>query len=293
MNKKIALILSLLLGVAAAALMFSYIQKTTEAKTKGWDMQTVLVASADLPPGTALSQDNTASRPYPSKYISGRVLTPDSAEIIIGGILKVAAERGKPILWTDVQLPIETAVGLASSLAANTRAVTIPITQISSFNGMLRPGMYVDVLWTGDSSSILPPPPKEPEADTDDETSSSSKAAPSAADIQSMMMKTSKQVSQNAGQPTKVTTVLLQNVLVIAVGNQTDARAASDSTTASAFNTITLMLPSESARILVHSMASGSINLLLRHVGESDIEQGPIVVGPSEISTFLKTSTQK
>ena len=29
MNKKIALILSLLLGVAAAALMFSYIQKTT------------------------------------------------------------------------------------------------------------------------------------------------------------------------------------------------------------------------------------------------------------------------
>ena len=87
MNKKIALILSLLLGVAAAALMFSYIQKTTEAKTKGWDMQTVLVASADLPAGTVLSQDNTASRPYPSKYISGRVLTPDSAEIIIGGIL--------------------------------------------------------------------------------------------------------------------------------------------------------------------------------------------------------------
>ena len=54
MNKKIALILSLLLGVAAAALMFSYIQKTTEAKTKGWDMQTVLVASADLPAGTVL-----------------------------------------------------------------------------------------------------------------------------------------------------------------------------------------------------------------------------------------------
>ena len=33
MNKKIALILSLLLGVAAVALMFSYIQKTTDSKT--------------------------------------------------------------------------------------------------------------------------------------------------------------------------------------------------------------------------------------------------------------------
>jgi len=293
MNKKIALILSLLLGVAAAALMYSYIQKTTEAKTKGWDMQTVLVASDDLPAGTVLSQDNTASRPYPSKYISGRVLTPDSAEIIIGGILKVAAERGKPILWTDVQLPIETAVGLASGLASNTRAITIPITQLSSFNGMLRPGMYVDVLWTGDSTSILPPPPKEPEADTED-AAADSKGTPSAADIQNMMMKTSRQVSQNAGQPTKVTTVLLQNVLVIAVGDQDKSAATSPgNTTPVVYTTITLMLPPPAARILVHSMASGSINLLLRHVGESDIEQGPIVVGPSEIATFLKTSTQK
>ena len=292
MNKKIALILSLLLGVAAVALMFSYIQKTTEAKTKGWDMQTVLVASADLPAGTALSQDNTAARAYPSKYISGRVLTPDAAEIIMGGILKIAAERGKPIMWTDVQLPIETAVGLASDLAANTRAITIPITQISSFNGMLRPGMYVDVLWTGDSTSILPPPPKTPEAD-DADAGTDSKAAPSAADIQNMMMKTTKQVSQNAGQPTKITTVLLQNVLVIAVGDQDEARPSTSSAQPSAYNTITLMLPTESARILVHSMASGSINLLLRHVGESDIEPGPIFVGPAEISNFLKTSTQK
>ena len=292
MNKKIALILSLLLGVAAAALMFSYIQKTTEAKTKGWDMQTVLVASSDLPAGTVLSQDNTASRPYPSKYISGRVLTPDAAEIVLGGVLKVAAERGKPIMWTDVQLSIETAVGIASSLAANTRAVTIPITQISSFNGMLRPGMYVDVLWTGDSTFVQPPPPKEPEADAAADTADS-KAPPSAADIQNMMMKTSKQVSQNAGQPTKVTTVLLQNVLVIAVGDQDKTTPPSDGSPAAVYNTITLMLAPESARILVHSMASGSINLLLRHVGESDVEKGPIFVGPSEISSFLKTSTQK
>ena len=126
MNKKIALILSLLLGVAAVALMFSYIQKTTEAKTKGWDMQTVLVANADLPVGATLTADNTAARSYPSKYIAGRVLTPDAAEIVIGGVLKVPAERGKPIMWTDVDLPIDTALGLASDLAANTRAVTMP-----------------------------------------------------------------------------------------------------------------------------------------------------------------------
>ena len=288
MNKNIALILSLLLGVAAAALMFSYIQKTTEAKTKGWDMQTVLVANADLPIGTTLSQDNTAARSYPAKYISGRVLTPDAAEVVFGGTLKVAAERGKPIMWTDVQLPIDTALGLAADLAANTRAVTIPITQISSFNGMLRPGMYVDILWTGDATAIQPPTPP-PAAKDDDETDSAT--APSAADVQKMMMRTGSQVAQNAGQPTKLTTVLLQNVLVIAVGNQYDP-ARITTALPEPYNTITLMLAPESARILVHAMSSGAINVLLRHVGEADIEKGPIMVGPSEISSFLKKSTQ-
>lgn len=290
MNKNIALILALLLGVAAAALMFSYIQKTTEAKTKGWDMQTVLVANDNLPAGTVLSQQNTASRPYPSKYISGRVLTPDAAEVVFGGTLNVAAERGKPIMWTDVQLPIDTAVGLAADLAANTRALTIPITQVSSFNGMLRPGMYVDVLWTGDSSAILPPAPPPP-ATADD--SPASGAPPSAADIQNMMLKSSSQVSKNAGQPVKMTTVLLQNVLVMAVGDQYESkRNPGTPRQKDAYTTITLMLPPESARVLVHAMSSGAINLLLRHVGEADLEQGPILVGPAEVSTFLKKSTQ-
>ncbi len=290
MNKNIALILSLLLGVAAAALMFSYIQKTTEAKVKGWDMQTVLVASEDLPVGTALSEKNTAARPYPSKYISGRVLTPDAAEVVFGGTLTVAAERGKPIMWTDVKLPIDTAIGLAADLAANTRAITIPITQISSFNGMLRPGMYVDILWTGDSSAILPPPDQAPAEEP--EGGDSGSAAPSAADVQNMMLRTGSQVARNAGQPTKLTTVLLQNVLVIAVGDQHGSQAAGTAKP-DAYSTITLMLPPESARILVHAMSSGAINLLLRHVAEADIEKGPVLVGPAEVSAFLKSSTQK
>lgn len=288
MNKNIAIVLALLLGVAAAALMFSYIQKTTEAKTKGWDMQTVLVANNDLPAGTALSQDNTAARPYPSKYISGRVLTPDTIGVVLGGILTVAAERGKPILWTDVQLPIDTAVGLAADLAVNTRAITIPITQVTSFNGMLRPGMYVDILWTGDSSAILPPaPPTPPAGDDDDDVS----AAPSAADVQNMMLRAGAQASQNT-QPGKLTTVLLQNVLVIATGDHHGPRHAG-SAPPDAYTTITLMLAPESARILVHAMSNGAISLLLRHVGEADVEQGPVFVGPAEISAFLKTSTQK
>ena len=168
--------------------------------------------------------------------------------------------------------------------------ITIPITPISSFNGMLRPGMYVDVLWTGDSSAILPPAPPPP-ATADD--SPASGAPPSAADIQNMMLKSSSQVSKNAGQPVKMTTVLLQNVLVMAVGDQYESkRNPGTPRQKDAYTTITLMLPPESARVLVHAMSSGAINLLLRHVGEADLEQGPILVGPADVSAFLKKSTQ-
>ena len=293
MYKKIALLLSLLLGVAAVALMFSYIQKTTEAKTKGWDMQTVLVASTDLPAGTVLSENNTAARSYPSNYVAGRVLTPDAAEVVLGGTLLVPAERGKPIMWTDVQLPVETAVGLAADLSPDTRAVTIPITQVSSFNGMLRPGMYVDVLWTGDSTALLPPPPAPKAPATDDDDPGPSGAPLSAADVQNMMLRASAQAAPSSAQPTRITAVLLQNVLVLAVGDQRKALPSASATpSAAGYNTITLMLPPQSARVLVHAMSAGAINLLLRHVGEAQAEKGPIFVGPSEISDFLNQSAR-
>lgn len=102
-----------------------------------------------------------------------------------------------------------------------------------------------------------------------------------------MMLRASSQASRNAEAPAKVTTVLLQNVLVIAVGDRHEARRASDAES-EAYNTITLMLPPESARVLVHAMSGGAINLLLRHVGEAQVEPGPILVGPAEISGFLE-----
>ena len=102
-----------------------------------------------------------------------------------------------------------------------------------------------------------------------------------------MMLRAGNQASQSAGQPAKVTAVLLQNVLVIAVGDQRGARSSSLPAQPEAYNTVTLMLPPESARVLVHAMSAGAINLLLRHVGEAETEKGPVLVGASEISSFL------
>lgn len=281
MNKNFALIIAMLLGVVAVALMFSYIKKSIDAKTSGWDMASVLVAAEDLPAGTTLTAQNTAARSYPSKYVSDRTIEPSQAQLVIGSELLTPAERGKPILWTDVKPLTEVRNGLSADLQPGTRAVTVPVTQLSSFDGMLRPGMRVDVLWTGEESFFTPPPPPEPAPEA------SEGKAPDAASVQAQMAAMqSKGAAQAAAGKERKTLLLLQDVPVVAIGDQRNA-ARLQSEKPEPFATATLMVDEVSARVLVHASGAGAVSLVLRRVGDAEKLQGPVVLGPEEVAAFL------
>lgn len=281
MNKNFALIIAMLLGVVAVALMFSYIKKSIDAKTSGWDMASVLVAAEDLPAGTTLTAQNTAARSYPSKYVSDRTIEPSQAQLVIGSELLTPAERGKPILWTDVKPLTEVRNGLSADLQPGTRAVTIPVTQLSSFDGMLRPGMRVDVLWTGEESFFTPPPPPEPAPEATEVK------APDAASVQAQMAAMqSKGAAQAAAGKERKTLLLLQDVPVVAIGDQRNA-ARLQSEKPEPFATATLMVDEVSARVLVHASGAGAVSLVLRRVGDAEKLQGPVVLGPEEVAAFL------
>lgn len=282
MNKNLALVIAMLLGVVAVALMFSYIKKSIDAKTAGWDMSSVLVAAEDLPAGTTLTAQNTAARSYPSKYVSDRTIEPSQAQLVIGSELLTPAERGKPILWTDVKPMTEVRSGLGADLQPGTRAVTIPVTQLSSFDGMLRPGMRVDVLWTGEEGFFAPPPPPTTAADPGD-----AGKAPDAASLQAQMAAMqSKGAAQAAAGKERKTLLLLQDVPVVAIGDQRNA-ARLQAEKPDPFSTATLMVDELSARVLVHASGAGAITLVLRRAGDAEKLQGPVVLGPAEVAAFL------
>jgi Flp pilus assembly protein CpaB len=282
MNKNFALIIAMLLGVVAVALMFSYIKKSIDAKTAGWDMASVLVAAEDLPAGVTLSAQNTAARSYPSKYVSDRTIEPSQAQLVIGSELLTPAEKGKPILWTDVKPPTEVRNGLSADLQPGTRAVTIPVTQLSSFDGMLRPGMRVDVLWTGEESFFTPPPPPAPAAED-----KAPAQAPDAASVQAQMSSMQRKgEAQAAAGKARKTLLLLQDVPVVAIGDQRNA-ARLQSEKPEPFATATLMVDELSARVLVHASGAGAVSLVLRRVGDTEKLQGPVVMGPDELAAFL------
>lgn len=283
MNKNLALVIAMLLGVVAVALMFSYIKKSIDAKTAGWDMSSVLVAAEDLPAGTTLTAQNTAARSYPSKYVSDRTIEPSQAQLVIGSELLTPAERGKPILWTDVKPMTEVRSGLSADLQPGTRAVTVPVTQLSSFDGMLRPGMRVDVLWTGEEGFFTPPPPPPaPAADAGNDGK-----AMDAASVQAQMAAMqSKGAAQAAAGKERKTLLLLQDVPVVAIGDQRNA-ARLQAEKPDPFSTATLMVDEVSARVLVHASGAGAISLVLRRAGDAEKLQGPVVLGPAEVAAFL------
>ena len=285
MNKNFALIIAMLLGVVAVALMFSYIKKSIDAKTSGWDMASVLVAAEDLPAGTVLTAQNTAARSYPSKYVSDRTIEPSQAQLVIGSELLTPAERGKPILWTDVKPLTEVRNGLSADLQPGTRAVTIPVTQLSSFDGMLRPGMRVDVLWTGEESFFTPPPPPEPAPGAEGEAGKGKPADAASVQAQMVAMQ-NKGAAQAAAGKARKTLLLLQDVPVVAIGDQRNA-ARLQSEKPEPFATATLMVDEASARVLVHASGAGAVSLVLRRVGDADKLQGPVVLGPEEVAAFL------
>jgi pilus assembly protein CpaB len=70
----------------------------------------------------------------------------------LGATAREALEPGEPVLWSDVNDPLE-APPLSDAVPQGRRAVTLPLDPSSSFSGLLRPGDRVDLLCTREGGS--------------------------------------------------------------------------------------------------------------------------------------------
>jgi len=147
---------------------------------------------------------------------------------------------------------------LVGKIPIGKRAITISVDNISSLLGMIRPGNYVDVI------AMIPVPTKMPDG---------------------------KQVNQPVAVP------LFQNVLVLAVGQQTSSASYAPSaeagrykkeevkaTPASASPLITLALTPQEANIIAFVQEQSKLRLILRSQTDSRIE----TISPASWPTVLK-----
>lgn len=142
-----AILLGTLCFIGANLYMSSYLSQAESRLAGSYKTRKVMVAKVDVPAGGVLSEDNLAVRAIPERYVASTSLTPDKLDMVRGQKALVPLKPGDPIDRAALERADHAA--LSTTLAVGQRAITFPVDEISSINGMLVPGDIIDLVFTG------------------------------------------------------------------------------------------------------------------------------------------------
>jgi pilus assembly protein CpaB len=138
---------ALVLAVGGAALLWIYKQRF-EAEVSGGIKVPVLVATGDIALGDRIRPDHLGVRGIPASYLDDRAVRASAAEKIVGLRVRSRIKANESVLWSDLSAAGRESRDLAGMVQPGMRAVSVPATVASAFQGLLRPGDRVDVLLT-------------------------------------------------------------------------------------------------------------------------------------------------
>jgi Flp pilus assembly protein CpaB len=144
--KRAGLIASIVAAGGAAGLMHLYLQRL-EAEVSGGPKISVLVAAEDVPIGVVLTEKALAVHDVPQAYIEARHVRSTDVKKIIGVRVASGLKANEAVLWSDLTKFGEHARVLSGLIQNGLRAVAIDGRTLD-FDGLLRPGDRVDVLFS-------------------------------------------------------------------------------------------------------------------------------------------------
>ncbi|HEY4368436.1 MAG TPA: Flp pilus assembly protein CpaB [Steroidobacteraceae bacterium] len=137
-------------GASAAYFANGYMDKAVSVRRAQLDSQyqpvRVVVASADLRPGTLLSGQSVAIREFPRAFLHSEAVLADNWSGVSGRVLARPVHSGEPILQSH--LAQDAGAGFSSQLTQGMRALTFPVDEQASIAGMLAPGDHIDIAFT-------------------------------------------------------------------------------------------------------------------------------------------------
>jgi len=223
------LILSIALGAAAVLMVRNYITGEKQAMNKGLEPVRIVVARRNIPANEPLEVEWVAARPVPKKFVHANAIYPEEVDLIIGRELIYPIRAGDPILWMDFKGG-ERYRGFSTMIKEGERAMTVRVDETSSIAGLIQPGDHIDILGT---------------------------------------FKRIAAGSMDSRNEPETTITLLQNVVVLAVGQITSARSGMR-TDRSEYGMLTILVTPEEAALLIHAQRVGKLYNVLRN--PEDIE---------------------
>ncbi len=154
-RQRIILITGIILALLVVVLIKVYLDQQRQAveadaarvAAKARENQaTVLVAKQDIPKGSAMSPDLFEPKIVPKEYVAPQAVT--SIDRISGMVAVVPISKGEQIVLSKLTFPreVQTGGGLADATPPGKRAITITVDNMTSVAGMVRPGNHVDIL---------------------------------------------------------------------------------------------------------------------------------------------------
>lgn len=146
MRSKAAVALSVVMGGLAVLMMAVYINGRESRLLELSEMKDALVASTDILANTVVNEQMVQRVQVPAKYLQPKALT-DPREVV-GRVVAVPVPRGAQLLGTYVEDAGRTA--LAYEVPRGRRAITIAVSDVTGVGGLVRPSNFVDILGTFD-----------------------------------------------------------------------------------------------------------------------------------------------
>lgn len=144
--KKVQWIAASLAAAGSIGLMHLYLQRL-EAEVSGGPKVAVLVAAQDVPIGAQLSEKSLAVRDLPQAYVEARHIKASELRKIVGARTASGLKTSEAVLWSDLTQFSDHSRMLSGLIQNGMRAVSIDGRSID-FEGLLRPGDRVDVVFT-------------------------------------------------------------------------------------------------------------------------------------------------
>jgi pilus assembly protein CpaB len=139
------LILAVVLGLAASAVVFFYLNQQSAANVTARQTRPVVVAASDVTFGTKLDRNLLKVVNYPKDSVPPGAYS--SLDSVVGQTTKIFLATKEPVLMSKLST---IGGGLSMMVRPNMRASSVTVNLVSSVSGFVVPGVRVDVLVTID-----------------------------------------------------------------------------------------------------------------------------------------------
>lgn len=142
-------VIALVCGLLAAALLVFYMKQVESkyrqaAKPKQETMVSVVVPRANMARGERVTKKSIASRNVPEKYLPANVVRAQDYEKVLNRTLLSPLQVGRPMTWEAVT--DSSSKTFSEVVDLGRRGMTIKVSRIDSFDGLLRPGDMIDLM---------------------------------------------------------------------------------------------------------------------------------------------------